>query len=56
MKVLFPRGRAPALLPELRVSEGWTSLRLAKTGNKHYMKHCLLSIVCQVPNHQYFVT
>jgi hypothetical protein len=50
MKVLFPGGRALALLPELWVLESQTPLRLAKTGNKQYIKHCLVSKVCQVPN------
>jgi hypothetical protein len=42
MKALIPGCRAPALLPELRFPEGWTPLRLAKTGNKQYIKQCLL--------------
>jgi hypothetical protein len=39
MKGLFPRGRAPALLPELRFLEDRIPLRLAKTGNEHYINH-----------------
>jgi hypothetical protein len=39
MKDLFPGGRDPALLPELRFPEGRIPLRLAKTGNKQYIKH-----------------
>jgi hypothetical protein len=42
MKALIPGGRAPALLPELRFPEGRIPLCLAKTGNKQYIKHCLL--------------
>jgi hypothetical protein len=42
MKALIPGGRAPALLPELCFPEGWTPFRLARIGNKQYIKHCLL--------------
>jgi hypothetical protein len=42
MKDLFSGGRAPALLPELRFPEGRIPLRLAKIGNKQYIKHCWL--------------
>jgi hypothetical protein len=42
MKALCPGGWAPALLLELRFLEGQTPLRLAKTGNKQYIKHCWL--------------
>jgi hypothetical protein len=40
MKDLFPRGRAPTLLLELHFPKGQIPLRLAKTGNKHYINHC----------------
>jgi hypothetical protein len=43
MKGLFPRGRAPTLLPELRFPKGWIPLRLAQTDNKHYINHCGLA-------------
>jgi hypothetical protein len=39
MKGLFPRGRAPALLPELRIPEDRIPLRLVKIGNEHYINH-----------------
>jgi hypothetical protein len=39
MKCLFPIGRAPALLPELRFPEDRIPLRLAKTSNEHYINH-----------------
>jgi hypothetical protein len=42
MKDLTPGGRDPALLPELRFSEGRIPLRLANTRNKQYIKHCWL--------------
>jgi hypothetical protein len=39
MKDLFGRGRVPALLPELQISEDRIPLLLAKIGNEQYINH-----------------